>query len=319
MGKYHTTPEGYTFYDGETWTVGDPNTNDFCVFDSYEIAKWFQDCRSVHAMHQGSQPLDGGYLFMTENEKINILEKEPGLEKFIHQVYGSKEFIQNIKRYCFWLVDATPAEIKKSKILYERVQRVKEFRQTSTRTGTQKLADKPTLFAELRQPTTDYMLIPRVSSERRQYVPMGYVSPDVIVIDTAFALPHAMPYHFGILTSSVHMGWMKRVAGRLGISYRYSNTLVYNTFIWPKSTPWQVKKIEDTANKILEVRARYPDSSFADLYDEITMPHDLRKAHRENDKAVLEAYGLAVDTGEDKIVAHMFELYARRLEELGKQ
>ncbi len=145
---------------------------------------------------------------------------------------------------------------------------------------------------------------------------MGYVSPEIIATDAVFVLPYATPYHFGILTSSTHMGWMRRVAGRLRMDYRYSNTLVYNTFVWPLSDPWQVKKIESTAQRILDVRAKYPSSSYADLYDEVSMPKDLRKAHLENDAAVLEAYGLPKDIDEEGIIMHMFRLY---YEAVGKE
>ncbi len=303
-------------YTGPAWTVGEPDTKDCYVFGNEEAARWFQQCRAIHIMTLGSTPRDDGNFFMTPQEREEVLSKEPGLERFIHRVYGSREFIHNIERYCFWLVDAEPADIKRSKILYERVSKVKEFRQASKRGATQKLADSPHLFSEIRQPSTNYLLIPSVSSSNRQYIPMGYVSPDVIVTNAAFSLPHATPYHFGVLTSSTHMGWMRRVAGRLRMDYRYSNTLVYNTFSWPLSDPWQVKKIESTAQRILDVRAKYPASSYADLYDEVSMPKDLRKAHLENDWAVLEAYGLPKDIDEEGIIMHMFRLY---YEAVGKE
>lgn len=301
------------FYNGPTWIVGDPKTEDCCVFDNEEMAIWFQKRRSVHAMSQGSQSIDDGNFFMTPEERNEILKKEPGLEKFIHKVLGSKEFIQNIERYCFWLVDASPAEIRKSKILYERVQKVKEFRLSRKSKAAIKAAERPHLFLAIRQPKTEYLLIPRVSSEKRKYIPMGYISPDVIVTDAAFALPHATPYHFGILTSSAHMGWMRRVCGRLRMDYRYSSTLCYNNFIWPSSTPWQVHDIEAAAQKILDVRAQYPDCSYADLYDEMTMPTELRKAHKENDDAVLDAYKLQHDIEEDDLVMYLFRLYYKKL------
>ena len=298
-------------YTGQTWTVGEPGSDDFWVFDSEKVARWFQVCRSVHPMILGSIPRDDGNLFMTSEERDEVLKKEPGLSKFIRKVYGSKEFIQNIDRYCFWLVDASPAEIKHSRILYERVKRVKEFRLASKRKETQKFADTPHLFTEIRQPTTNYLLIPSHSSENRQYIPMGYVSPDVIVTNAAFALPYATPYHLAVLTSRVHMAWMRVVCGRLEMRYRYSNTIVYNNFVWPKSSPHQVMKITATGGKILTARANYPDSSYADLYDEVSMPKDLRDAHRENDREVLAAYGLPESLSEMEIVTHLMELNAR--------
>ena len=304
-----------SIYDGKTYTVGYQGTSDIYTFANEEWAKEFQRSRTVHQMTIGSVPRDNGNFFLTPEEKDEVLKKEPKLKKFIRRVYGSKEFIRGIERYCFWLVDATPADIKRSRILYERVGKVKEFRLDSTRGATQKLAETPHLFSEIRQPKTEYLLIPSVSSHKRQYVPMGYMPPDVIVTNLAFSLPYATPYHFGIMTSRVHMGWMRRVCGRLGISYRYSNTIVYNTFMWPKSNPWQVKKIAECANKILEVRARHEGCTFADLYDELTMPKDLREAHRENDAAVCEAYGLAADTDEEDVIMHMFRLYYAALGE----
>ena len=303
-------------YTGQTWTVGEPGSDDFWVFDSEKVARWFQVCRSVHPMILGSVARDDGNFFLTPEERDEVLKKEPGLAKFIRQCYGSYEFINNVTRYCFWLVDASPAEIKHSRILYERVKRVKEFRLASKRGATQKHAETPHLFSEIRQPTTNYLLIPSVSSHKRQYIPMGYVSPDVIVTNLAFALPYATPYHLAILTSRVHMAWMRVVCGRLGISYRYSNTIVYNNFVWPKSSPHQVMKITATGGKILTARAKYTDSSYADLYDEVSMPLDLRKAHRENDAAVLEAYGFPADIDEMGIVSRLMEMYNEKLAEV---
>ena len=245
---------------------------------------------------------------MTEAERDEVLTREPDLEKFIHQVMGSDEFINNIKRYCFWLVEASPSDIKHSKILYERVSRVKEHRLASKAESTRKRADAPALFSCIRQPQTQYLLIPRHSSERRQYIPIGYMSPDVIVTDAAFALERATPYHLAVLTSSVHMAWMRVVAGRLKSDYRYSSTVVYNNFVWPRTNPHQVMEIFHTGSEILRAREKYPDSSYADLYDEVSMPKDLRDAHRANDKAVLKAYGLPADMEELDIVKHLFRL-----------
>ncbi len=319
MGGYCKTPEGYTFYDGPVYTVGWEGTDDFYVFELEEMANWFKERRNVHKMTLGSAPTDGGNLFMTPEERDEVLNREPELKKFIRQVLGSYEFINGVKRYCFWLVDASPKDIKRSKILHERVEKVKAFRLASVRGKTQRQANCPHLFAEMRQPATDYMLIPRHSSSKRYYIPMGYMSSDVIVTDAAYSLPKATPYHFGIITSRVHMAWVRRVCGRLRDDYRYNNTVGYNTFCWPKSNPWQVKRIEDTGQKILDVRAKYPECTFADLYDEVSMPPDLRKAHNENDAAVLEAYGLPVDMDEEDIIDHMFKLYYEALAENKEQ
>ncbi|MBQ7155143.1 MAG: hypothetical protein IJR85_06275 [Synergistaceae bacterium] len=292
----------------QTYIISFDKTGEEYVFGDERFARFFQACRSVFPMLKGSQPTDDGNFFMTAEERAEVLSREPGLEKFIRRVYGSKEFIQNIERYCFWLVDATPADIKHSKILYERVSKVKEFRLASKAKQTRKDADIPHLFQQIRQPTADYLLIPSVSSEKRQYIPIGYVSPDVIVTNLAFSLTNATPYHFGVLTSSAHMAWMRVVCGRLTSRYRYSNTIVYNNFVWPSSDPHKVMKIFHTGSEILRAREKHPESSFADLYDEVSMPKDLRDAHRENDRAVLEAYGLPADMDEFHIVEHLVKL-----------
>lgn len=259
-------------------------------------------------MTQRSQPIDGGNLFLTPEECEQILAKEPALAKFIRRVYGSKEFIQNIERYCFWLVDATPADLKHSKILYERISNVKAFRLKSTDKATRKSADEPHLFQMRRQPTTEYLLIPSISSENKQYIPIGYMSPDAIVTNLAFSLKHATPYHLAILTSRVHMAWMMGVCGRLRQDYRHSNTIVYNNFVWPRPNPQQVMRIFRAGCHILNARANHPESSYADLYDENTMPKDLRDAHRENDSAVCKAYGFPDDISEFDIVKRLVEL-----------
>ncbi|MBQ7544761.1 MAG: hypothetical protein IJT02_07440 [Synergistaceae bacterium] len=292
----------------KTYIVSFNSTGEEYVFGDERFAGFFQACRSVYPMIMGSQPNDGGNLFLTPEERAEVLSREPGLGKFIRRVYGSKEFIQNIERYCFWLVDATPADIKHSKILYERVSRVKEHRLASRAEATRKKSDNPALFSCIRQPSEEYMLIPRHSSECRKYIPMGYVSPDIIATDAVIILPKATPYHFGVLTSSAHMAWMRVICGRLKSDYRYSNTVVYNNFVWPKADPNMVMKIFRTGSEILRAREKHPESSFADLYDEVSMPKDLRDAHRENDRAVLEAYGLPADMDEFHIVEHLVKL-----------
>lgn len=295
-------------YSGPTWEVEEPGTGHYYTFTSEEFALWFRSRRTVHRMLKGSQPTDDGNFFLTPAERTEVILREPELARFIRRVYGSKEFIQNIERYCFWLVDAEPSDIKHSKILYERVRKVKEFRLASQSAQTRKDADIPYLFQQIRQPTTPYLLIPSVSSERRQYIPIGYVPPEVIVTNLAFSLEYATPYHLAVLTSKPHMAWMRVVAGRLRNDYRYSNTVVYNNFVWPPSNPHQAMRIERAGIKILKARENHPRSSYADLYDEISMPKDLREAHRENDAAVLEAYGLKPDTSEYDIVNHLFRL-----------
>ena len=297
----------------QTYIINIPQTGEEYFFDAEEPARFFQACRTVRPMTLGSTPRDNGNLFLTPDERKDVLSREPKLAKFIHRVYGSREFIQNIERYCFWLTDATPTDIKRSKILYERVKNIKEFRLASTREETRKQADNPHLFTEIRQPKTEYLLIPSVSSKERTYIPIGYLPPEVITTDAAFVLENATPYHFAILTSIMHMAWMRRVCGRLRDDYRYSNTIVYNDFVFPKADPRQVLEIFRTGCAILDARENHPSASLADLYDEVSMPKDLRDAHRANDKAVLAAYGLPADTPEDEMVEFMFKLYHEAL------
>lgn len=269
----------------------------------------------VPEMIYGSKPADGGNLFLSENEYKEVIDSQPNLQSYIHQVCGSDEFINNKKRFCLWLYGMSPTDIRKSPFIMERIQKVQSFRLASVKAATRSGADFPTLFMEIRQPSTDYLIIPRVSSERRKYIPIGYVSSNIIALDSSNVLPNASLYVFGILTSSVHMDWMRAVCGRLKSDYRYSNTIVYNNFPWPSPTKTQKQKIETTAQTILDVRAKYPDCSYADLYDELTMPSDLRKAHQENDRAVMAAYGFNTKMTETECVAKLFDMYEKILSE----
>ena len=263
----------------------------------------------VPAMIYGSKPTDGGFLFLTEEERAEAIAKEPTIEKFIKQVLGAAEYINNKKRYCLWLVDASPNDIRNSSFIRERVAQVRDFRLSSPKKATQESANTPALFQEIRQPSSDYLIVPSVSSENRRYVPMGYISKDVVTNNAVLIIPNASPYHFGILESNVHMAWMRAVCGRLESRYRYSKDIVYNNFPWPEVNDEQREKIAATAQAILDARALYPDSSLADLYDELTMPPELRKAHQQNDRAVMAAYGFPITMTESECVAHLFELY----------
>ena len=267
----------------------------------------------VPEMVKGSIPVDGGNLIIEEADYEDFIKKEPQAKIYIKQLVGSEEFINNKKRYCLWLLGANPADLKKCPLIMERIQKVKEMRLASTKEATRKFADYPTRFMELRQPETDYLLIPRVSSEQRRYIPIGYMSKDVISTDANMVLPNASIYHFGILTSNVHNAWMRVVAGRLEMRYRYSNTIVYNNFPWPNPSEEQKKKIEQTAQAILDARAKYPENSLADLYDETVMPPELRQAHRANDLAVCQAYGFSQEIikSESKCVAELFKMYEK--------
>ena len=193
--------------------------------------------------------------------------------------------------------------------MYKRIQNVKTFREASTSSATRQKASVPHEFFFISQPTTNYLIIPSTSSENRRYVPIGFMSPDIIASNANTIVPNATLYHFGILTSNVHMAWMRVVCGRLKSDYRYSNAIVYNNFPWPAITPEQEAEISKTAQAILDARNFYPDCSLADLYDEVTMPVELRRAHQANDKAVMKAYGLPITTSESDTVAHLFKLY----------
>ncbi len=265
---------------------------------------------NVPQMVYGNKPTDGGFLFLSPEERDELLKREPGTEKFIRQIYGATEYINNKARYCLWLVGASPSELRKSPFIMERVEQVRQFRLNSTKAATQRSADTPTLFQEIRHPDSEYIIIPRHSSETRRYIPFGFVQPQIVVNDAVQIIPDAKIYHFGIMMSNVHMAWTRAVCGRIKSDYRYSKDVVYNNFPWPTPTDTQKAKIEQTAQAILDARARYPESSLADLYDELTMPAELRKAHQDNDRAVMQAYGFSVrDMTESICVAELMRMY----------
>ncbi len=273
----------------------------------------------VPSMVYGNKPTDGGFLFLSEEEKDEVLIKEPNIKPYIRKILGAQEYINNKERYCLWLVGVSPSIIRSSSFIKERVNAVREFRLASPKKATQISGDTPTLFQEVRQPSSDYIIVPRVSSENRRYIPMGFMTPDIICNDSIQFIPEATLFHFGVLTSNVHMAWMRAVCGRLKSDYRYSKDIVYNNFPWPSPTPEQQAKIEQTAQAILDARSLYPDSSLADLYDPVLMPPELLKAHRENDKAVMQAYGFPIkDFTESDCVAELFKMYKAMTEEKNK-
>lgn len=257
----------------------------------------------------GNKPIDGGFYLFKDEEKEEFVRKEPGAEKYFKRWYGSDEFINRRPRWCLWLGDANPVELIKLPECMKRVEAVRNYRLASTSTGTVKLADRPTHFHVENMPKGNYLLIPRVSSEKRQYIPIGFMSPDCLTSDSAHIAMNANLYHFGVLTSSVHNAWMRAVAGRLEMRYRYSKEIVYNNFPWPAESEQQYQKIEQTAQAILDARNAYPDASFADMYGNLFLFPELLKAHRANDAAVLEAYGFPKDATETDIVARLFKMY----------
>lgn len=263
----------------------------------------------VPEMTKGSSPVDGGNLIIEEKDYEDFINREPNAVKFIRRLTGSEEYINNKQRYCLWLLDASPSELRKCHLVMERIEKVRQMRLASSKAATQRFADFPTRFMELRQPDSTYLIIPRVSSENRRYLPIGYVSSDIICSDSAITLPNANLYMFGVMASNVHNAWMRAVCGRLKSDYRYSNTIVYNNFPWPNPTEEQKLKIERTAQAILDARSLCPDSSLADLYDELTMPAPLRRAHQQNDRTVMEAYGFDIRMTESECVAQLMKLY----------
>ncbi len=258
----------------------------------------------------GNMPLDGGNYLFTEEEMQEFIKKEPLSEKWFMTWYGSQEFINRKPRYCLWLGNCPPNELRKMPECMKRVEAVRQFRYESSRASTKKMSEFPLQFGTSTIPDSNYVIIPKVSSERRRYIPMGFMTPDNLCSDLVFVIPNATLYYFGVLTSNVHMSWTRAVCGRLEMRYRYSKDIVYNNFPWCSPTDEQKQKIEQTAQAILDARALYPDSSLADLYDELTMPPELRKAHQANDRAVMQAYGFDVKTmTESACVAELMKMY----------
>ena len=271
---------------------------------------------AVPAIVRGSQATDDGNYLFTPEEKKDFLKKEPQAEKYFKRFMMGREFINNVERWCLWMPNITPNELQKCPEIRKRVQAVKELRLASKNKQTQQAAFTPWRFGQYRPPAKHYIAFAKVSSERRKYVPFGFLTDDVIPGEMLFTIPNASVYMFGVLVSNVHNAWMRTVAGRLKSDYRYSTTVVYNTFPWPEPAPEQKAKIEQTAQAILDARALYPDSSLADLYDELTMPPELRKAHVANDRAVMAAYGFPVrkDFTEADCVAALMKLYQEKVQ-----
>jgi len=259
----------------------------------------------------GNKPIDGGHYLFTYEEMVEFIKNEPASQKWFKPWYGSNEFINRQPRYCLWLGECPPGELLKMPHCLERVEAVRNFRLSSSSAGTVKLAAKPTHFHVENMPKDTYIIVPKVSSEQRKYIPMGFMTPDVLSSDLVFLIPNADLYHFGVLTSNVHMAWISAVCGRLEMRYRYSKDVVYNNFPWPTPTDPQLTKIKETAKAILDARALYPDCSMADLYgDKMWLYPELLKAHQQNDKAVMQAYGFwgKLNTPEE-CVAELMKMY----------
>lgn len=279
----------------------------------YAQRKPFKD---IPPMIYGNKPADGGNLIIEADEYEEFIIKEPDAKKYIRQYVGAVEFLHNKRRYCLWLKGVSPKELKTMPLVLERIEKCKEMRNNSVAAAIRKFADTPMLFAQITQPEgKPYIIVPAHSSASRRYIPLGFVGPEVISSNAVFIIPEATIFHFGILMSNVHNAWMRTTCGRLKSDYRYSKEIVYNCFPWPTPTDEQRAKIEQTAQAILDARALYPDSSLADLYDETTMPPELRKAHQQNDKAVMRAYGFDIKTTtETSCVAELMKMYQRLTE-----
>jgi hypothetical protein len=274
------------------------------------IEKRNQPICSVPSMTKGSSPTDDGNFLLTQEEKDKLLAGDSKLAEIIRPYTGAREFLYNIPRYCIWLKDISPSKYNHSKEIMARLEKIKEFRQKSDRTATLKYADYPSLFVETRQPDMDYIIIPRVSSENRPYIPIGFLDKNIIASDSTIFIPNATIYEFGIITSTMHMAWMRYVCGRLKSDYRYSNTIVYNNFSWPSPTEKQKQAVMKEAQEVLEARKKFPELSLAELYDTTSMLPELVKAHKKLDKAVESAYGRSFDDDSQR-VAYLFELYQK--------
>ncbi|MBE0638677.1 MAG: class I SAM-dependent DNA methyltransferase [Bacteroidales bacterium] len=316
FANYDTANKSIFEYEdikGEAHEIKAKNINPYLV-DAKDIliTKRTTPLCNVPKMFKGSQPTDGGNFLFTEEEKNDFLTKEPMATKYIKPLISAHEFLNGHKRYCLWLVDAEPSELRRMPHVLNRIEGVRQMRLKSKKQATVKWVNQPTLFTENRQPKDNYILVPSHSSENRNYIPIGFMTKDDILNNSCLSVPNATLYHFGILTSIMHMAWVKNHCGRIKSDYRYSNEIVYTNFPWPDNpNEKQVKAIEAAAQKVLDARLQFPNSSLADLYDPLTMPLALEKAHNELDKAVDLAYRPQPFTSEANRMVYLFELYEK--------
>jgi hypothetical protein len=295
--------------------IGDPSEIEAKQINAYLVDApiIFIDKRSkplwkVPEMTKGSSPTDDGNLLLSQEERDAILQSDPSLIEIIRPFTGAKEYLHNQSRYCIWLKDISPAKYNHSKEIMGRLAKVKEYRSKSNRTATKKYAQFPSLFVEIRQPDSDYIIVPRHSSENRQFIPIGFLDKSIIAGDATAFIPNATLYEFGVITSTMHMAWMRYVCGRIKSDYRYSNTIVYNNFPFPKPTNKQKEAIVKEAQGILDARKKYSELSLSDLYEATSMLPELLKAHQKLDKVVEATYGRTFTTDADR-VTHLFNLY----------
>jgi hypothetical protein len=301
----------YPDIKGEPLTIKARNINPYLIiYDNILISSKSKPLCDAPKMENGSMPNEGGHFLFTLEEKNRFLEQEPNAKKYFKRVIGSVEFINNIERWCLWLVDANPSDLKKLPKVLDRISQVKKLRESSSRLATKKLAQFPSLFGEIRQPKNDYLLIPVTSSEGRKYIPMGIFNKDTIVTNLCNIIPDGKYYHLGILLSEMSNAWVRYVCGRLKSDLRYTKDNVYNNFPWPQNLPKQKTiGVEKLAQQVLVVRERYPKSSLADLYDPLTMPLDLVKAHQDLDKFVDTCYRPQPFDTEMQRIEFLFDLY----------
>jgi hypothetical protein len=300
----------YESIKGEPHEVKVKNINPYLVDGKDEfVSRRSTPISNVPKMIWGNKPVDGGNLIIEEKDYIDFITKEPGALKFIKQLMGAEEFLYNKKRYCLWLLNISPSELKRMPLVLNRIEKVKQSRLKSIDSGARKLANTPSLFRDQINPET-FIVIPEVSSEKRIYIPIAFLDKNIIATNRLQLVPDATVWHFGILSSLMHMTWTKYVCGRLESRFTYSNTVVYNNFTWPENpNEKQIKAVDDAAQKVLEIRAKFPESSLADLYDPNTMPPELIKAHQALDKAVDLCYRPQPFINETKRIEFLFELY----------
>ncbi|MBI2259328.1 MAG: class I SAM-dependent DNA methyltransferase [Flavobacteriia bacterium] len=316
FANYDTNNKSIFEYEdnkGEAHEIKVKNINPYLV-DAKDIfiGKRRKPICNVPEISFGSMPNDGGNFLFTDEEKKEFVAKEPKSEKFFKPLISANEFLNGLNRWCLWLKNANPTELKETKLVTQRVENIRKLRLGSNRRATQSLSAFPTLFGEDRQPKSEYVLIPRHSSENRKYIPMGFFDENSIASDSCSFIPNAKLYHFGILMSAIHMSWVKYICGRIKSDFRYSNELVYNNFPWPENpSDKQIKSIETLAKKVLDIRLQFPNSSLANLYDPLTMPPVLVKAHQELDKAVDLSYRSQTFTSDANRMEFLFELYEK--------
>jgi len=301
----------YRDVDGDPTEISASKINAYLV----DAPTVFVDSRrepicKVPRMLFGNMPNDGGNLLLSAEERNALLSADPAIAPLIKMFLGADDFLNNHPRFCIWLKDISPSSYRHNSFISDRILRVKELREKSARIETRALSQFPGLFGEIRQPNTDYILVPRHSSENRKYIPIGFIDKDVITGDSNLIITDARIFEFGILTSTMHMAWMRYVCGRLELRYRYSASIVYNNFPWPAPTDKQREGIEAAAQAVLDARAKFPDCSLADLYDPTTMPPELAKAHSKLDRLVEKAYGKSFESDAER-VAFLFERYQR--------